>query len=116
MTMAAVRGIGVAVITSRSGSPSAPLARSVARCSTPKRCCSSITTAPSDANATSSVNSAWVPTTTPTSPEAHPRHDRRARLALDPARQQLHPDLAARHAPGALEVAEQGTHRREVLL
>ena len=46
MTMAAVRGIGVAVMTSRSGSPSAPLARSVARCSTPKRCCSSITTAP----------------------------------------------------------------------
>ena len=70
--MAAVRGIGVAVITSRSGSPSAPLARSVARCSTPKRCCSSITTHPSDPNATSSVNSACVPTTMPTSPDARP--------------------------------------------
>ncbi len=50
-TMAAVRGMGVAVITSRSGSapdPSSPLplARRAARCSTPKRCCSSMTTAP----------------------------------------------------------------------
>ena len=50
-TMAAVRGIGVAVITSRSGSrpsPSSPrpLSRRAARCSTPKRCCSSITTTP----------------------------------------------------------------------
>ena len=45
--MAAVRGIGVAVITSTSGTASpAPLSRSAARCSTPKRCCSSITTTP----------------------------------------------------------------------
>ena len=70
--MAAVRGIGVAVITSRSGSPSAPLDRSVARCSTPKRCCSSITTQPSEPKATSSVNRAWVPTTMPTAPDASP--------------------------------------------
>ena len=72
ITMAAVRGMGVAVMTSRSGSPSVPLARNVARCSTPKRCCSSITTAPSEPNATSSVNRACVPTTTPTAPEASP--------------------------------------------
>ena len=40
--MAAVRGIGVAVMTSRCGALSA-LAFSDSRCSTPKRCCSSIT-------------------------------------------------------------------------
>ena len=40
--IAAVRGIGVAVITSRCGSTS-DFERSVSRCSTPKRCCSSIT-------------------------------------------------------------------------
>ena len=40
---------------------------------------------------------------------------RAARLALDPAREQLDPDLAARHATGALEVAEQRAHGREVL-
>ena len=45
--MAAVRGMGVAVMTSTSGTePSAPLARRAARCSTPKRCCSSTTTTP----------------------------------------------------------------------
>ena len=70
MTMAAVRGMGVAVMTRRSGSPSSPLARSVARCSTPKRCCSSMTTMPSDLNATSSVRRAWVPTTMATAPLA----------------------------------------------
>ena len=42
---ASVRGIGVAVITSTSGC--SPFARSVARCSTPNRCCSSMTTSPS---------------------------------------------------------------------
>ena len=72
ITMAAVRGIGVAVITSRSGSPSVPLARRVARCSTPNRCCSSMGTAPSDPNVTSSVRRAWVPTTMLTSPDANP--------------------------------------------
>jgi hypothetical protein len=51
--MAAVRGMGVAVITSTSGTawpPSSALARSAARCSTPKRCCSSMTTTPRLAN------------------------------------------------------------------
>ena len=42
-----MRGIGVAVITSTSGS--SPLPRSSARCSTPKRCCSSITATPRSA-------------------------------------------------------------------
>ena len=40
--MAAVRGIGVAVMTSRCGAV-APLEFNDSRCSTPKRCCSSIT-------------------------------------------------------------------------
>jgi hypothetical protein len=45
--MAAVRGMGVAVITNTSGTSSpSPLSRSAARCSTPKRCCSSTTTTP----------------------------------------------------------------------
>ena len=70
ITIAAVRGIGVAVMTRRSGSPAAPLARRPARCSTPKRCCSSITTMPREANSTSSVRSAWVPTTTSMAPPA----------------------------------------------
>ena len=40
--IAAVRGIGVAVITSTSGTAPPALSRRAARCSTPKRCCSSI--------------------------------------------------------------------------
>lgn len=40
--MAAVRGIGVAVMTSRCGAVE-PLAFNDSRCSTPKRCCSSMT-------------------------------------------------------------------------
>ena len=76
-TMAAVRGMGVAVMTSRSGSrpvPSAPrpLSRRAARCSTPKRCCSSITTTPSEEKTTASVRSAWVPTSRSTEPSASP--------------------------------------------
>ena len=49
MTSASVRGIGVADMTSVSGR--VPLAARSARCSTPKRCCSSITTRPSRAKA-----------------------------------------------------------------
>ena len=116
MTMAAVRGMGVAVMTRRSGSPSAPLLRSVARCSTPNRCCSSITTQPSERNATSSVSRAWVPTTRPTPPEAEAFEDGRAGPALDLAREELDPHVAAGHAAGTLEVAQQRPHRGEVLL
>ena len=47
--IATVRGIGVAVITSTCGGAPA-LALSAARCSTPKRCCSSTTTRPRSAN------------------------------------------------------------------
>ena len=43
---ASVRGIGVAVMTSTSGSN--PFERKVARCTTPNRCCSSIIARPSD--------------------------------------------------------------------
>ncbi len=97
-TMAAVRGMGVAVMTSRSGSAPAPvpvaapaptattesrpLSRSAARCSTPKRCCSSMTTSPSEWNRTSSVNSAWVPTTRSTWPIFSPARRRERSAAV----------------------------------
>ena len=113
--MAAVRGMGVAVMTSRSGSPSVPLARSVARCSTPKRCCSSITTAPSEPNATSSVNRACVPTTMPTAPEARPSSTAVRALPLTRLVSSSTRTSPPAHAAGALQVAEQGPHRREVL-
>ena len=48
-------------------------------------------------------------------PRGQALEHRGARLALDPAGEQLHPDLAARHASGALEVAEQRAHGGEVL-
>ena len=56
-----VRGIGVAVITSTS--VRSPLAPSVSRWLTPKRCCSSITASARSRYSTASWNSAWVPTT-----------------------------------------------------
>ena len=63
---ATVRGIGVAVITSRCGvKPSGALARNRSRCSTPNRCCSSTTTIPSRSNSTASCSNAWVPITMP---------------------------------------------------
>ena len=65
--IATVRGIGVAVITSTWGGQPALSVRA-ARCSTPKRCCSSTTTRPRSANITFSSSSAWVPTTMPASP------------------------------------------------
>jgi len=46
--IASVRGIGVAVITNKSGTGTR--SRSFARCSTPNLCCSSITTRPSRSN------------------------------------------------------------------
>ena len=46
------------------------LLASFARCSTPKRCCSSVTTRESLANRTSSCNKAWVPTTISTKPSS----------------------------------------------
>ena len=66
---ATVRGIGVAVITSRCGvRPSGALARKRSRCSTPNRCCSSTTTMPSRSNSTASCSRAWVPMTMPARP------------------------------------------------
>ena len=68
---ASVRGIGVAVITSRCGAPCpSPLSRSFARCATPNRCCSSITTSPSAPNPTPSASSACVPIRTSICPAA----------------------------------------------
>ena len=81
--MAAVLGIGVAVITSTSGTRSSgrPRLRSTSRCSTPKRCCSSTTTTPSEASSTPSWMSAWVPTTRSTDPSARPARIRRRSAA-----------------------------------
>ncbi len=80
--MAAVRGIGVAVMTRTSGTgPPPALSRSAARCSTPKRCCSSMTTAPSEANSTPSWMRACVPMATSTSPAASPARMRRRSAA-----------------------------------
>ncbi len=67
--IATVRGIGVAVITSRCGGCS-PLARRASRCSTPKRCCSSTTTRPRSWNWTLSSIRACVPIAMPASPQA----------------------------------------------
>ena len=67
--IAAVRGMGVAVITNTSGiSDELPFSRRAARCSTPKRCCSSITTTPRLANCTDSSIKACVPITMSMSP------------------------------------------------
>ena len=49
-----------------------PLSASARRCSTPKRCCSSMTASARSRNATSGCNSAWVPTTIEVRPEARP--------------------------------------------
>ena len=74
--IATVRGMGVAVITSRCGVVRAPLgsseprSRSTLRWATPKRCCSSITTRPKPGSWTVSESRAWVPTTMALSPLA----------------------------------------------
>ena len=63
-----VRGIGVAVSTSMS--TASPLRASASRWCTPKRCCSSTMASARSRNATSSWNSAWVPTSRSMSPMA----------------------------------------------
>ena len=67
--IATVRGIGVAVITSRCGGFVALLLRA-SRCSTPNRCCSSTTIKPKSLKETLSLRSACVPITMPAAPEA----------------------------------------------
>ena len=79
MMSASVRGMGVADMTSRCGR--VPLPTSAARCSTPKRCCSSVTTRARFLNSTSSESSACVPTQSPVSPEARPASTSRRSLA-----------------------------------
>ena len=82
--MATVRGMGVAVMTSRCGGASA-LARRASRCSTPKRCCSSTTTRPRSANCTVFWISACVPMTMPATPDAaSSRACRRAAAGSEP--------------------------------
>ena len=74
--MARVRGIGVALIMRRCGSPAtseAPspiLLRSASRWATPKRCCSSMIARARLRNCTCSWITAWVPTTSAASPLA----------------------------------------------
>jgi len=65
---ASVRGMGVAVITSRCGL--APLPRSRPRCATPKRCCSSMIASVRLAKSTSGWIRACVPITMETVPAA----------------------------------------------
>ena len=65
--MAIERGMGVAVMTSVWGLRSA-FADRAARCSTPKRCCSSTTTSPRSRKVTGSLRRACVPMTMPASP------------------------------------------------
>ena len=60
---------------------SGPLASSAARWRTPKRCCSSTTQTASRANATSGSISAWVPTTSASSPVASRASASRRRAA-----------------------------------
>ncbi len=66
--IATVRGIGVAVMTRTWGGVPALSVRA-ARCSTPKRCCSSTTTRPRSASSTDCSSKACVPITIPASPD-----------------------------------------------
>ena len=81
--MVRVRGIGVAVITSRSQPP--PRSTSVRRCATPKRCCSSTTARPRLRNRAPSWISEWVPTTNWAQPLATALRVSRRSAAPSPA-------------------------------
>ena len=115
--IATVRGIGVAVITSTCGGAPA-LAFSAARCSTPKRCCSSTTTSPRSANCTCSSSRAWVPITMPASPPAASASACPPGGGVERAGQQRHPGpaLGAAEETALGEVAEHGRDRALVLL
>ena len=96
--MASVRGIGVAVIT-RIWGGCAFLVQSRARCSTPKRCCSSITTNPRSANRTRSSISACVPISMFTLPEAIPSERLAAFAGLRGAGEDRRRHLRSREHP-----------------
>ena len=81
MVMASVRGMGVAVITNTWGGFSL-FPQSLARCATPKRCCSSMTAMPKRRNCTLSSSTAWVPTRMLTSPERRASSTSLRRLPL----------------------------------
>ena len=107
-----MRGIGVALINSVSASR--PLAASARRCSTPKRCCSSMTTSARSRNSTSGCNSACVPTTTGVSPEARLASiESRARPFSRPVRKPIStPAAAARRCKRRVMLAGQDLGRR----
>ncbi len=122
-TMAAVRGMGVAVMTKRSGSPpvgpGAPLSRSWARCSTPNRCCSSMTATPNDLEGHVLGQQRMGADHQVDRSVGQPVHDRRPFLPGRPAgeeRDPQRPDPGQRPFVGHLEVAEKGAHLRRVLL
>ena len=112
MVSASVRGIGVAVITRRSGCSPLPLSR--ARCSTPNRCCSSTTTRPSRRNSTPSWTSAWVPTTHAVLPAAEPGAPGRPlpRLERGGQERQLHAERLQELAKGHEVLLRQDLRRR----
>ena len=109
-------GSGVAVMTSTSGTASpALLSRSAARCSTPKRCCSSITTTPSERNSMPSWISAWVPMARSTSPVGQPGQDASPLGRRRAVGEQLDPQLALEPGPAnrlASSVSGDGEARR----
>ena len=112
ITMAAVRGIGVAVMTRRSGSPSVPLARERG----PLLDAEAVLLVDHDA-AEGAERDLLGQQGMGADDEAdlargEALEDRGARLALDLAGEELDADHAARHAAGALEVAEQRARRR----
>ena len=80
---ASVRGMGVADMTRVWGC--SPLAARAARCPTPKRCCSSVTTSPRSAYSTPPVMRAWVPMAKSISPAASwAQMERLAAAFVDP--------------------------------
>ena len=109
--------MGVAVITSTCGAAWA-LSVSAARCSTPKRCCSSTTTRPRSAKETRSSSRAWVPITMPASPLAiRSSASRRWAVFIEPvSRATLVPSSAPPSMPPGGQVAEHRADRAVVLL
>ena len=101
----------------------APLSRSAARCSTPKRCCSSTTTTPSERNRTPSSMRAWVPITRSAVPSSKAGGDALPLLGRGAVGEQLDGRAAARRrgcpessAAGTVKPSEQAADADGVLL
>ena len=114
MVMATVRGMGVAVMTSRWGVSRLPVAGSTAsarsrrasRWATPKRCCSSTTTSPRRGIWTVSDSRACVPTTMTGSPAASSaRIRRRPEAGVEPVSRWTR---VARSAPPSMPAPARG--------